>query len=233
MDFLSRIQGGLVVSCYAGADYNAPFSAPEPMLAMVASVVEGGAVGVRVSLEHVALIKEHLDDVPVMGIKKVYQGAEMRITPTLAEAVAIYEAGADAISIDATGRSRFDDGSLEDFVETLKPRIDIPILGDISTYEEGVLGMECGLDAVSTTLSGYTPYSPDYGRLGDIPPKAPDYDLVERLSADLSIPVIAEGRYNTPEKAASALARGAHAVVVGTAITNPQKLTELFVAALG
>lgn len=232
MDFLKRIQGGLLVSCYAGPDYNTPFDAPEPMLAMVASVIQGGAVGVRASLDHVALIKEHLD-VPVMGIKKVYRGAEMRITPTLAEVAAIYEAGADAISIDATGRDRFDGRPLDDFVRSLKSLIDIPILGDISTYEEGVFGMECGLDAVSTTLSGYTPYSPDYGKLGDIPPKGPDYELVERLSAALSIPVIAEGRYNTPEKAASALARGAHAVVVGTAITNPQKLTELFAAALG
>lgn len=231
MDFLSRTRGGLIISCYSGTDYNMPFDAPKPMLALVESILAGGAAGIRINLDHIALIKEHFD-VPVMGIQKVYQGEEMRITPTLKEAEAIYAAGADAISIDATKRERFDDLALSAYIKALKDRFDIPILGDISTYEEAVFGAECGLDVVSTTLSGYTPYSPDYGKLGDIPPKDPDYELVERLSADLSIPVIAEGRYSTPQKAAKALACGAHAVVVGTAITNPQKLTELFVAAL-
>jgi N-acylglucosamine-6-phosphate 2-epimerase len=231
MDFLNLIKGGLIVSCYAGPDYNMPFNAPEPMLALVNSVVQGGAVGIRVNLSHIALVKEHFD-IPVMGIQKIYQDAEMRITPTLKEAEAICEAGADALSIDATKRSRFDDNSLKSFVQSLKEMFYIPVLGDISTYAEGVFGAECGLDGVSTTLSGYTPYSPGYGKLGDIPPKEPDYDLVERLSKDLSIPVIAEGRYSTPQKASLALMRGAYAVVVGTAVTNPQKLTELFVAAL-
>ena len=44
---------------------------------------------------------------------------------------------------------------------------------------------------------------------------------------------IAEGRFDTPELAAEALARGAHAVVVGTMITNPREITRRFVAALG
>jgi N-acylglucosamine-6-phosphate 2-epimerase len=46
------------------------------------------------------------------------------------------------------------------------------------------------------------------------------------------IPVIAEGRITTPVQAAHALQLGAHAVVVGTAITRPQWITARFVEAV-
>ncbi len=76
---------------------------------------------------------------------------------------------------------------------------------------------QAGADYVATTLSGYTdnsPAGPD-----------PDIDLVRRLSRQLTVPVVAEGRYATPEQVGAAFAAGAHAVVVGTAITNPREIT--------
>ena len=152
----------------------------------------------------------------------------MRITPTLKEVEALVEAGADAIAIDATRRPRFDRYTLKEYIQAIKQRFDIPLLGDLSTYEEGFAAAEYGIDAVSTTLSGYTPYSPNYGKLGDITFPEPDYELIRTLKNSLSIPVIAEGRFNSPEKVRLAIESGAHAVVVGTAITNPQKLTEMF-----
>ncbi|WP_319018770.1 hypothetical protein [Microbispora sitophila] len=39
------------------------------------------------------------------------------------------------------------------------------------------------------------------------------------------MPVIAEGRLHTPEQASEAHRLGAHAVVVGTAITHPTTIT--------
>jgi putative N-acetylmannosamine-6-phosphate epimerase len=42
--------------------------------------------------------------------------------------------------------------------------------------------------------------------------------------------VIAEGRYSSPEAVRAAFAAGAHAVVVGTAITNAVELTKRFAA---
>jgi putative N-acetylmannosamine-6-phosphate epimerase len=45
------------------------------------------------------------------------------------------------------------------------------------------------------------------------------------------VPVIAEGRFETPAQVARAFAIGAHAVVVGTAITNPREITRRFAAA--
>ena len=42
-------------------------------------------------------------------------------------------------------------------------------------------------------------------------------------------PIVAEGRYNTPKLAAEAIKRGAHAVVVGTAINRVEEITNFFV----
>jgi N-acylglucosamine-6-phosphate 2-epimerase len=77
---------------------------------------------------------------------------------------------------------------------------------------------------LSTTLSGYTPYSPQQ--------KGPDLDLVTQLAASSPIPVIAEGRYHTPQQVRQALLNGAVSVVVGGAITRPRQITESFIEAI-
>ena len=59
---------------------------------------------------------------------------------------------------------------------------------------------------------------------------------LRRADPDLvlfALPVTAEGRYWTPGEAAEALRRGAHAVVIGTAITNPLEIARRFATALG
>lgn len=229
IDFLEQTKGGLIVSCYTAKEQNPEFNHPEAMAALARSVEAGGASGIRVNTMWLATIKQ-CTSLPLMGIEKVFHGQDLRITPTLKEVEAIARGGAEAVSIDATQRSRFDDLTLEQFIRAIKDHFDLQVLGDISVLEEGVKGAEWGLDGVSTTISGYTPYSPHYGVLGDIPPKEPDYQLIRDLRAAISIPIICEGRINTPEKAQQALACGAHAVVVGTAISNPQKITELFIA---
>jgi N-acylglucosamine-6-phosphate 2-epimerase len=55
---------------------------------------------------------------------------------------------------------------------------------------------------------------------------------LEALVASCAVPIIAEGRFDTPALVARAFALGAHAVVVGTAITNPLELTRRFAAAV-
>jgi len=89
-----------------------------------------------------------------------------------------------------------------------------------------LLAYDQGADLIATTLSGYTnppiadPYDP------------PDLDLVVRLTKVLPVPVIAEGRYNTPELAQKAIQAGAHAVVVGSFITRPGVIAKAFVDAV-
>jgi len=94
-------------------------------------------------------------------------------------------------------------------------------MADIATLEEGLLAEDAGADLVATTLSGYTDNSPK--------PEGPDFELLENLVERLEVPVIAEGRIATPEQAKSAIDIGAFAVVVGSAITRPQWITQQFV----
>ena len=81
-----------------------------------------------------------------------------------------------------------------------------------------------GTDSAFGGMSGYTPQSPKL--------EGPDYELVRRLSADLPIPVIGEGRVHTPQEAVQMLASGAWAVVVGGAITRPLEITGRFIKAI-
>ena len=86
------------------------------------------------------------------------------------------------------------------------------------------LALKLGADAISTTLSGYTPYSPQLS--------GPDVELVTALSRDLDIPVFAEGRINEPADIQRVMAAGAYAPIVGSAITRPQLITAKFAQAL-
>ncbi len=56
--------------------------------------------------------------------------------------------------------------------------------------------------------------------------------FIAQLARAVDVPVIAEGRIYAPDQAASALAAGAFAVVVGRAITHPQSTTQRFTRAL-
>jgi N-acylglucosamine-6-phosphate 2-epimerase len=75
-------------------------------------------------------------------------------------------------------------------------------------------------------LNGYTPET-----LGD-KIKAPNFDLVKSLVGKIQVPIIAEGRINSPEAATKMIEIGAFAVVVGTAITRPQIITSWYVEAI-
>lgn len=96
-------------------------------------------------------------------------------------------------------------------------------MADISTAVEAVTALESGADYVSTTLSGYTSYSPQL--------EGPDLELISDL-AGRGIQPVAEGRIRTPAEAKEALERGAFAVVVGSAITRPEVITKWFLQAV-
>ncbi|MGQ0550116.1 MAG: nitronate monooxygenase, partial [Armatimonadota bacterium] len=101
----------------------------------------------------------------------------------------------------------------------------LPVLADVASLTDALAAEDAGASAVATTLSGYLDPS-------TAPPEEPDLDLVALLSERVRVPVIAEGRIQTPAQALAALDRGAFAVVVGTAITNPREITRRFVEAL-
>jgi putative N-acetylmannosamine-6-phosphate epimerase len=93
--------------------------------------------------------------------------------------------------IDATDRPRPQFDRLGDFIAAIQPT-GLPVLADVSTCAEGIAAEQAGADLVSTTLSGYTDYSPLLA--------GPDLALVAALSQVLSVPLLAEGRYHTRKR---------------------------------
>lgn len=218
-------RGSLVVSCQARADN--PLHGPALMAAMAQAAEQGGAAGLRVAgVEDIAAVRA-VSALPIIGlIKRFDPKFPVYMTPSLADADAVIAAGADIIAIDATARARDGEPVIE-IIKALTHRQHRCVVADVATLAEGLAAARAGARVVATTLSGYTGTSQA--------PRGtpPDLELVSALVAQCSVPVIAEGRYDTPDLAAEALRRGAHAVVVGTAITNPREITRRFVKGLG
>ncbi len=219
---IASLKGGLIVSCQAAE--GTPLHGSSIMAAMARAAEIGGAVGIRADgPSDIRAIKQAVN-LPVIGINKIGRSeSEPYITPTAQAAREIVEAGADIVALDATLRPRSSGLTAERLIAKVK-ELGVPVMADISTLEEGIAAAEAGADIVATTMSGYTPYS----RRSEMP----DLMLVRRLVGEVKVPVIAEGKIWTPDQARMAIRLGAHAVVVGTAITRPHIVTERFVKAL-
>jgi len=217
---LPKIRGGLIVSCQALADeplYGATF-----MARMALAAQQGGAVAIRANTPVDIQAIHATVDLPIIGLyKEEIPGYPVYITPTLDHARQVAAAGATIIAIDATARPRPQPGTLADFIAAIHAETGCLVLADIATADEGLAAQAAGADLVSTTMSGYTDDSPHL--------PGPDLDLVKRLAAVLTVPLLAEGRFKLPDEVKQALALGATAVVVGGAITRPQQITRWFV----
>jgi N-acylglucosamine-6-phosphate 2-epimerase/N-acetylmuramic acid 6-phosphate etherase len=213
-------KGALIVSCQAREDN--PLHGPMFMGAMALAARDGGARAIRANgPEDVRAVKAA--GLPVIGINKVFNpDFPVYITPNFESAAVLAEAGADIIAIDTTPRPR-DGGSVAELVRRVSEELKIPVFADCSNLDEGKAAEQMGAAYVSSTLSGYV--DPDAPK-----PEGPDLKLIEDLARHCKVPVIAEGRFNTPELARQALEAGAHAVVVGTMITNPREITRAFAA---
>lgn len=219
---LEQFKGKLIISCQALPDE--PLHSPFVMGRMALAAKQAGAVGIRAQgVEDIKEVKK-VTGLPVIGlIKRNYDDSEIYITATKKEVEELLESGCEIIALDATLRKRPNDEKLEDLVKLIKDNGKIA-LADISNDEEGIFAQKIGFDCVSTTLSGYTKYSTQ----GD----GPDLELIKRLSKDLKIPVIGEGKINTPEELRQAFECGAYSCVVGGAITRPQLITKKFVKSI-
>ncbi|HML45403.1 MAG TPA: N-acetylmannosamine-6-phosphate 2-epimerase, partial [Clostridia bacterium] len=159
---IDSLRGGLIVSCQALP--GEPMHVPEQsiMYLFARAAKQAGAIAIRTNgVEDVKAIKAETG-LPVIGlIKRVYPGSPVYITPTLAEVDALVEAGADIVAADCTLRKRPDGQTVQTFMSQLRRRYpDLPLMADISTYEEGAEASALGADFISTTLSGYTDNSP-------------------------------------------------------------------------
>lgn len=222
---LEKIKGGLIVSCQALE--NEPLHGSEYMAKMAYAAMLGGAVGIRANtVRDIAEIKKAVD-LPIIGIiKKEYPDSEVYITPTEKEVDALCEIGCDIIAIDATKRTRPNGETLEEFFSLIRKKYPNQLfMADTSMFDEGALAEKLGFDLIGTTMASYTPYTKGT--------PLPDYALIERYVKELKTPVIAEGGIWSPDELKKALSLGAHAAVVGTAITRPMDITKRFVKAIG
>jgi putative N-acetylmannosamine-6-phosphate epimerase len=210
----------LAVSCQARADN--PLHGPVFMAAMAQAAEQGGALALRANgPADIAAIRA-VSRLPIIGILKRWDDRfPVYITPDFASAEAIAAAGADIIAIDATDRPR-DGEPLDRLIGRIRDELGKPVFADCATLEDGVRAAALGASYIATTLSGYTPETEARKALG------PDIALIAALAEAVSLPIIAEGRFEQPEQLEIAFEAGAHAVVVGTAITNPREITRRF-----
>ena len=224
MNIIKRLEHKVIVSCQAMP--SEPLYLEKCMVAMMKSVVKGGAGGLRVAGVRDVKNAKHLFDIPIIGITKpdvippnwqeiVY------ITPVLKDVISLVEAGADVIAFDGTMRERPNGEKLEDLIKYIKINKRIS-MADVSTLEEGINAEKLGANILSTTLSGYTQFSQNRG-------SGPDFELLKQLVDNVNVPVVLEGRIWEPEEVDKAFEIGAHCVVIGSAITRPQLITKRFV----
>ena len=215
-NILNSFNKSLIASCQPVS--RGPLDKPSFVLASAKASIIGGAKALRIEgFKNLKLIKKNLN-LPVIGIKKrISKKYPIIITPLLSDVEKLSELGAEIIAFDSTMRERpYSVKSLISKIHSFK-RI---AMADCSTIKDAIIAFENGADILSTTLSGYTNKK--------LPPKYPDFKLLNQLIKKFNIPIIAEGRFNTPILYKKAINLGAHAVVVGTALNRIELITKSF-----
>ena len=221
----NQLKNNLIVSCQALEDE--PLHSSFIMGRMALAAKQGGASGIRAnSVEDINEIKK-LVDLPVIGIiKRDYKNSDVFITATMKEVDELMTAKPEIIAMDATSSTRPNGETLDDLYHAVRKKYpEIILMADCSTFEEMKKADALGFDFIGTTLVGYTTQS----KGNKI--EANHFSLIQKAVEELKHPIIAEGNINTPEKVKRVLELGVYSVVVGSAITRPQLITEEFVAA--
>ncbi len=217
---IESLRGKLIVSCQALPGN--PLRDTGCIARLAEAAVQGGAAAIRANgVDDLAAIRARVR-VPVIGINKSEPSPDIPyITPSFEAARQIAGTGVEIIALDATARWRPDGSTVAGLIGRIRSELGVLVMADISTLSEGLEAAEAGADLIATTLSGYTAYSPKT--------PGPDFRLIEELAERITRPVIAEGRFHTPEDVRRGLDCGAHAVVIGKMITNPVFITQYFI----
>lgn len=220
---LESLKGGLIVSCQV--QHDDPIYTDNMVVKMAEAAQWAGAVGIRAnSPEQIRAIKEAVD-LPMIGLWKVWHDdTDVFITPTMKEAKAIWEAGAEIIALDCTAQVTHEGTQAWDLIKEVKKEIpEAIIFADVSNYEEAKRAIENGADIVAPTLYGYTKETAHI--------EEPNMREFARMCRDFKDDayVMMEGHLYTPEDAMKCIFLGAHSVVVGSAITRPHLTAKRFV----
>lgn len=217
-----QLKGKLIVSCQASP--GDPLEDTDAIRRIALAAIQGGACGLRLnSAAHVSALRRETE-LPIIGIEKHYGPRGLRITPDLAAAAALAEAGASIIALDCTDRDWDSGVPWRDLVRQMHEQLRLPVMADIATLEEALAAEQAGVDCVATTLCGYTEQTRGADHF--------NWDLLAEMHRRLRLPVMAEGHLSTPEEARRAIGTGAWCVIVGSAITRPGSITARFAKAL-
>lgn len=222
-DLIESMKRGLIVSCQVQKDD--PIYTDDIVVKMAEAAVWAGAVGIRAnSPEQIKAIKDKVD-LPMIGLYKIWHDdTDVFITPTLESAKQVWEAGAEIIALDCTSQTTHEKTKAYELLQIVKNEIpEAIIFADVSNYEEAKRAIELGADIVAPTLYGYTEETKNI--------EEPNLREFARMCRDFKDDayVMMEGHLYTPEDAMKCLYLGAHAVVVGSAITRPHLTAKRFV----
>jgi N-acylglucosamine-6-phosphate 2-epimerase len=223
-EVLKKLKGGVIVSCQALP--SEPLYSSFIMGRMARAAKEGGAVGIRANTPQDIEEIKRIVNLPVIGLYKVdYADSEIYITPTMKEIDALAGVSPDIIAMDATDRSRPQGLTLEKFFPRVKEKYpDMLFMADCSCFEDAERAQKLGFDIAGTTMRGYTKATQGI--------QIPDYDMLHKITTELSIPVIAEGGIWEPEQLKRVFTENILAAVIGTAITRPREITRRFVSSV-
>src|SRR5215218_8072078 len=145
---LEALRGTLIVSCQAHGNH--PLRGASMMSALAQCAERGGAAAIRADgPEDVRSIRQTVS-LPIVGIYKVPHGGRFFITPTLEHAREVVAAGADVVAVEATLENRPDQGDLENLIRRIGEELGVPVMADISTFEEGIRAWKLGAQLVAT-----------------------------------------------------------------------------------
>lgn len=219
---LEITKGGIIVSCQVKPDDPLYLDGIVEKLAQCA--IWGGARGLRLNTPSDIAAVRSITKLPIIGLWKEHsKGSDVFITPTLHHVDAVLAAGADMVAVDATDRLNGGGQKAFTIIKEIRREFgDVPILADIRNADEAFRAMLEGADMVAPTLY----------RFNEHPKSAEEPDFEEfikiiKVCRD-ACPVFMEGKINTPEQAMESLFLGAHAVIVGSAITRPHLTTLRF-----
>ena len=112
---LEKLKGGLIVSCYAGPDFNAEMGVPQTMVCVAKSCIAGGARAIRTNWENVAAVKAAVDGTIrdryddktleqfIRAIKQEFGTFVIADISTVEEGVAAWNYGADMVGTTLSG----------------------------------------------------------------------------------------------------------------------------------
>lgn len=221
-DIIESIKGGLIVSCQV--EKHAPGYREDSVISLAEAAIWAGAAGLRINGVQNILDVRKLTDLPIIGLKKVFsKDSDVFMTPTINDAIEVIESGADIIAVDGT--DRLINGSKANMIiSEIRMRFpNILILADVRDTEDALESIRLGADMVAPTFYRFkkdakSTDQPDWEMFSDMCKKCNGLGYV-----------LMEGKVWTVDDAIKSLYYGAHAVVVGSAITRPHIIAQRFV----